>query len=285
MHEALFEPQAAADQRLLLAIVIAMAVHAMVVLGVRLPVEAPVKSRYAAMEVMLVPLSAEAASATSMANTSDTLTTVAPREPPLLLAPAVARPPVKTATVAVPKAAPSTPVAPKIRPPTAPSLPAAERAKAAPPASPLPLLPSAAQLIERSMALAASGAGLIEDKTVSGQSLAERTLYINNTRDFTLVTYKDEVRRKVKDFGQMVEREVPSGRAVLDVRIGSDGALLGATISKSSGIAATDAKAIRIVELAAPFAPIPPELAKQFDVLRFDMLLNIEQDAGFSHGQ
>ena len=55
MSEALFEPPGRTDDRLLLTIVIAAAVHVMVVLGVRLPPEAPVKSRFSAMEVELVP--------------------------------------------------------------------------------------------------------------------------------------------------------------------------------------------------------------------------------------
>ena len=277
MSEALVEPQAHADQRLALTIVIAMAVHALVVLGVRLPAEAPIKSRFAAMEVVLMPTPSARADAAATARDAIPLLATDPSvEAPTLPVPPVARPPVKAAPLAKP--APVKPAVAKAPPRTAPAPPAA-----ATPAAPLP---TATQLFERSMAIAATGAGLIEDKTLSGQSLAERTLYIkNNTRDFTQATYKDDLVRKARAFGQLFQRAVPAGRLVMDVAIGPDGSLLSASITKSSGIAATDAEAIRILEQAAPFAPMPPALAKKYEVLHIELPWNFTQDAGFSHGQ
>lgn len=293
MNEALFEPAARIDQRLVLAIVIAMVIHGMLVLGVRLPAQAPVKSRFEAMEVVLVPMAVATSSATTDNIAANSLnTTVTPVEPPLLPTPPVDSPPVKAAAVTTPKPArvkPAAvkPVAPKISAPAATATPAEVTVPppvVAPPAD--ALLPNAAQLIERSMAIAASGAGLIAEKTVSGQLLAERTHFIkNNTRDFAEITYKAEVRDRIKRFGGLFQQPVPAGTVTVAISIGVDGTLIDAHIVRSSHVAATDEEVLRIVKLAAPFAPIWPERAKISDVVRIEQAVTIEQDGGFSHGQ
>ena len=290
MNEALFEPAARIDQRLVLAIVIAMVMHGMLVLGVRLPAQAPVKSRFEAMEVVLLPMAVATSSATIDNNAVNSLnTTVTPVEPPLLPVPPVDRAPVKAAAVTTPKPAPVKPaavkpLAPEIAVPAAPAEVTVPTQVAAPPAD--ALLPNAAQLIERSMAIAASGAGLIAEKTVSGQLLAERTHFIkNNTRDFAEITYKAEVRDRIKRFGGLFQQPVPAGTVTVAINIGVDGTLIDAHIVRSSHVVATDEEVLRIVKLAAPFAPIWPERAKISDVVRIEQPVTIEQDGGFSHGQ
>lgn len=291
MNEALLEPRVRADDRLLLTIVIAAAVHVMVVLGVRLPPDAPVKSRFAAMEVVLVPAPVAVPPTTV---TDPSAEDSASSEPPLLPMPPVEAPIIKAAPTPtptpVPQAAAPVKAAPRPEPTRAtPPPPQSQAAPAGtttdtpspPPAEPPPL-PTAAQLIERSLAIAATGAGLIEDRTVSGQSQSERTLYIkNNPRDFTAATYKDDLVRRAKSFGQLFQRDVPPGRLVLDVAIASDGSLASVSVTRSSGIEATDAEAIRILTEAAPFAPLPPEMAKKYDVVHIDLPWNFTKDEGF----
>ena len=53
----------------------------------------------------------------------------------------------------------------------------------------------------------------------------------------------------------------------LQVRIGYDGTLLDARVVESSGIAALDAAALRIVRLAAPFAQFSVDMRKSYDQL------------------
>jgi protein TonB len=300
MSEALVESQVRPDNRLLLAILIAAAVHAMVVLGVRWPPQAPVKSRFAAMEVVLVPASAPVDTTSAVLPATPETPASDMDEPPLLPMPAVEKPQIKAApspSVAPPKPpAPARVTAkPSAKPmaePAAPKVVTPEPAASdsgAPPAvhesAPLPL-PSAAQLIERSLAMAATGAGLLEEKTVSGQSLSERTLYIkNNTRDWNEIAYSEALRRKAKHFGELLERDSPPGRVGLDVAVASDGSLVSVTITRSSGIEATDAKAVHIIEKAAPYAQLPPEMAKKYDVAHVEFTMNITQDEGFSSGQ
>ncbi len=288
MGEALLEPRGQADSRLLLTIVIAAAVHAMVVLGVRFTPDAPLKSRFAAMEVMLVPAPAPAVTSGYPLQLDTTAPTDAGDEPPLLAIPPVEPPVIKAAPTPSPapvNRAPvrRAPVKASMPPVTAPSASAATSeatAAAAPP------LPTAAQLIERSLAIAATGAGLLEEKTVSGQSKSERTLYIkNNTRDWTEIAYSDAVRRKVKQHGELLQHNVPSGRVGVDVAVASDGSLVSVTITKSSAIKETDAEAIRVVENAAPYAPLPAKMAGEADVAHLEFIVNITQDEGFSSGQ
>ena len=134
--------------------------------------------------------------------------------------------------------------------------------------------------------MAATGAGLFDEKTVNGQSLSERTLYIkNNTRDWTEIAYSEDLRRKAKRFGELLERDAPPGRVGLDVAVASDGSLVSVTITHSSGIEATDTKAVHIIEKAAPYARLPPEMAKKYDVAHVEFTMNITQDEGFSSGQ
>jgi protein TonB len=291
MSEALVEPRVRSDDRLLLTIVIAAAVHVMVVLGVRLPPEAPIKSRFSAMEVVLVPAPAPPTTALSAAPPDTTARAASSSdEPPLLPMPPVEKPVIKAAPTlapskaasarhAPPKAAPAPKAAPITKPAPAPATAAAPSPGVESSTAPLP---TASQLIERSLAIAATGAGLIEDKTVNGQSQSERTLYIKrNTRDFAQAAYVDGLLRKAKAFGQLFQRGVPPGSVGLDIAIAADGSLAGVTVTKSSGVEATDAEALRIVEQAAPFAPLPPEMARKYDVAHIEFTMNITKDEGF----
>lgn len=57
------------------------------------------------------------------------------------------------------------------------------------------------------------------------------------------------------------------GNLRLLVAVNKDGSLHAVNIRQSSGSALLDAAAINIVTLAAPFEPLPPEIAKDTDVL------------------
>ena len=57
------------------------------------------------------------------------------------------------------------------------------------------------------------------------------------------------------------------GSLVVTVAIKSDGSLDDVEIRRSSGIKMLDQAAIRIVRLAAPYAPFPADIAKDTDIL------------------
>jgi protein TonB len=53
----------------------------------------------------------------------------------------------------------------------------------------------------------------------------------------------------------------------LSVSILKDGSVENIEVSKSSGHRILDAAAVRIVKLAAPYAPLPPNITKDTDIL------------------
>jgi len=95
-----------------------------------------------------------------------------------------------------------------------------------------------------------------------------------DTRAATLAPYLDAWRRKVERIGTLnyptVARVGGSPASpVVEVGIGADGKLDRALIRRSSGNPQLDQAALEILKLASPFDPFPPELARQYHVLRF----------------
>ena len=82
----------------------------------------------------------------------------------------------------------------------------------------------------------------------------------------------DAWRRKVEMVGnlnypQEAKKLNLSGSLILDVALNKDGTINEITLRKSSGKKLLDDAAIRIVELAAPFAPFPMNIENQVDIL------------------
>jgi protein TonB len=79
-------------------------------------------------------------------------------------------------------------------------------------------------------------------------------------------------RRKVEAIGnlnypQAAKEQGLFGSLILHVAIKADGELEGVRVVRSSGHEVLDAAAIRIVELAAPYAPFPADIEAETDVL------------------
>jgi periplasmic protein TonB len=100
-------------------------------------------------------------------------------------------------------------------------------------------------------------------------------LYVTaDTRASRLAPYLDAWRRRVERIGTInypsaAQRENLDGNPVVEVAIQRDGRLQSATIQRSSGHPEIDAAALDILRLASPFDPFPPELARDYRVLRF----------------
>jgi protein TonB len=62
---------------------------------------------------------------------------------------------------------------------------------------------------------------------------------------------------------------IDAGRPTLEVVIAADGRLDDIVVRRSSGDKALDQAALRILRLAAPFAPLPQSIRQDYDVLRF----------------
>jgi protein TonB len=131
--------------------------------------------------------------------------------------------------------------------------------------------PTASELIERSMEMV----NLSEEINQSMQAYAKRPkqVYVSaRTQEFKYANYMTEWVKKVERVGNLnypdaARREGVSGKLLLDVALNPDGSVRNITVLKTSGHAAIDEAAIRIVNLAAPYPQFSPEISKEADVL------------------
>ena len=95
-----------------------------------------------------------------------------------------------------------------------------------------------------------------------------------DSRAASLAPYLDAWRHKVERIGTLnypsaARRSGKAASPVLEVAIDAAGALLKAVIRQSSGDPGLDQASLEILKLASPFDPFPPELERQYHVLRF----------------
>jgi protein TonB len=69
------------------------------------------------------------------------------------------------------------------------------------------------------------------------------------------------------NYPDQARREGLSGKLMMDVTLNADGTVRNISILRPSGQPVIDEAAIRIVNLAAPFPPFPPEVRKEADLL------------------
>lgn len=104
-----------------------------------------------------------------------------------------------------------------------------------------------------------------------------------NTREYKFATYMDAWRAKVERIGNLnypeeAKRRNLTGSLVLDVAILPDGKLDTINVRRSSRHKALDDAAIRIVRLAAPYAPFPKNFRDEVDII------HITRTWKFQHG-
>ena len=101
----------------------------------------------------------------------------------------------------------------------------------------------------------------------------KRVKFLNSsTREFVAARYMRQWIDRVERIGNLnypdqARRQKLSGTLILDVAIDASGRLLGTDLRQSSGHQLLDDAARRIVQLAAPYKPFPPELRRQADVI------------------
>jgi periplasmic protein TonB len=95
-----------------------------------------------------------------------------------------------------------------------------------------------------------------------------------DSRAASLAPYLDAWRHKVERIGTLnypsaARRSGKAASPVLEVAINASGTLEKAVIRQSSGDPELDQASLDILKLASPFDPFPPELERQYRVLRF----------------
>lgn len=107
-----------------------------------------------------------------------------------------------------------------------------------------------------------------------GRDDARTLLATPATRQSGLAEYLDAWRRRVERIGtanypKELLGNIDAGRPTLEVVIGADGRLDDIIVRRSSGDKALDQAALKILRLAAPFAPLPEAIRENYDTLRF----------------
>jgi len=131
--------------------------------------------------------------------------------------------------------------------------------------------PSAADIVSRGMEIARLEAQIAREWE-NYQQRPRRTFIGARAQEFRFAHYIDEWRARVERVGELNYPQAARdqriyGRLMVTVSIKSDGSLERVEINKPSGQRILDAAALRIVELAAPFARFPPDIAKDTDIL------------------
>lgn len=276
----------AVNDRFTVSVMLALVLHAAVLLGVGFVLEMnPLADAADALDVVLVNFSSESepeeadflaqanqlggGEASEPARPSQELTSLLPSEAegtmPASSAPAMAEPlPDQRAQLAAPGEQEEVPEA------TSVSQPEFEA-------------PSVAELMRQRMQVAQLQARLQRD--TSFESRFKRRRFISAaTREYEFASYMQAWVTKVERVGNMnypseVRRRRLVGDLLLTVGINHDGTVESMEIRRSSGMNELDEAALRIVQLAAPYAPLPPDIRSQVDVL------HITRTWKFSSGQ
>ncbi len=115
----------------------------------------------------------------------------------------------------------------------------------------------------------------------------KRIKFVNsvNAHKYAASQYITDWQRKIEGMGNLnypaiAKRPGFSRRLTMDVGIKPDGTIYSLRIRRSSGYPALDQAAKRIVELSAPFPPLPKELLQELDVLVITRVWNFSDKTG-----
>ncbi len=126
-------------------------------------------------------------------------------------------------------------------------------------------------LVQRSLEIARLEAQISKDMDAY-QRLPRRKFIGARTQEYRFAQYIEDWRVKVERIGNLnypeeARRKQIYGKLQLSVSIKADGSIESIEVSRSSGQRILDAAAMRIVKLAAPYSPLPPDITKDIDIL------------------
>ncbi len=146
---------------------------------------------------------------------------------------------------------------------------------------------TAAQLFERSQELAHISAKI--EQIRKSFAISPRQTYVRgaNAKEYRFASYMDAWRTKVERIGnlnypQEAVRKGINGSLLLDVAINPDGSLHSVKLLRSSGHKILDDAAIRIVRLASPFPPLSEEILKDTDILHIPRVWHFRSGRGLT---
>ena len=130
---------------------------------------------------------------------------------------------------------------------------------------------SGEELVQRSLEIARLEAEISRNISLY-EKLPKRKRIGARTEEYRYAQYVEDWRAKVEQIGNLnypeaARRQKVFGSLLLTVNIRADGSVESVEINKSSGQRILDAAARKIVRLAAPYAPFPPNIRKEADIL------------------
>jgi protein TonB len=147
-------------------------------------------------------------------------------------------------------------------------------------------LPDAAELMQQSMDMASLKPETSRQR--EWQSKLPRRQFISaNTKEYEFASYMSAWVSKVERVGNLnypseLRRKKLHGDLILTVGINQNGTVESIDVMRSSGITEIDRAAIGIVQMAAPYAPLPDNISDRVDILhitrtwRFETAFGVE---------
>ena len=131
--------------------------------------------------------------------------------------------------------------------------------------------PTANQLMQRTLEAMRLEAQIAKDLDAY-QKRPKRRFVGARAEEYRFARYVEDWRLKIERIGNLNYPEAARaqklyGNLLLTVSIRSDGSLENVELNRTSGSRILDAAAIRIVEMSAPFAPFPPDVKRDTDIL------------------
>jgi periplasmic protein TonB len=126
-------------------------------------------------------------------------------------------------------------------------------------------------LVQRALEIARLEAQINRDFSAY-QKMPQRKFIGARTQEYRYAQYIEDWRIKVERIGNLnypsqARQQKIFGQLRLTVSIRSNGTVESVEVTKSSGQRILDAAAVRIVKLAAPYAPFPDDIRKDTDIL------------------
>jgi len=149
---------------------------------------------------------------------------------------------------------------------------------------PDPQIPSTAELLQQSTEMASLQPELSQER--QWQSKLPRREFISaNTREYEFASYMSTWVSKVERVGNLnypteLRRKKLHGDLVLTVGINQNGTIESIDVKRSSGVIEIDDAAVRIVRLAAPYAPLPDNISDRVDILHITRTWRFESALG-----
>ena len=156
------------------------------------------------------------------------------------------------------------------------------------PTEPKPV-PDAADLLAQSFQIARLEAQ-VEQEQEAYQKRPRRKFVGARTKEYRFTRYVEDWRLKVERIGTLNYPQEARDRKIygslqLTVSIRADGSVEKVEINRSSGEKVLDDAALRIVHLGEPYAPFPPDIAKDVDILSITRTWTFTRSDQFMFGQ